>query len=102
MHLIHLIQIPGIEHEERPLGSKDSPDSDHATAWVMQLGPGQPSATCALCQEGVLAQLIQPCMYTSNGDTCLYSQQCAIASFAIMERGTQKCEDLKIAVVMRV
>ena len=57
--VIHLIQVPCVEHEQRPLSSKDSPDSDHATARVMQLGPSQPLPSATLCQEGVLAQLVQ-------------------------------------------
>jgi len=57
----HLIQVPGIGHEQDPLSSKDSPNCDHATAWVMQLGPCEPSATIAVCQKGILAQLIQSC-----------------------------------------
>lgn len=67
-----LVQVPGIEHEENPFSSKDSPDSDHATARVMQLGPGQATPSCTLCQKCILAQLIQACTATQ------YQQQLSI------------------------
>lgn len=59
----YLVQVPGIAHEEDALSSQDSPHSDHATLGVMQLGPRQSLTTISVCQKGILAQLIQPCIH---------------------------------------